>query len=65
MFVRLGEQTGQLSVMLDRAAVQLRNEVQRLALQLATLLQPILIVVLGMAFMLIVLAVLMPIIVLN
>jgi general secretion pathway protein F len=65
MFARLGEQTGQLPVMLDRAALQLRNEVQRRALQLATLLEPLLIVVMGMAVMLIVLAVLMPIIELN
>jgi general secretion pathway protein F len=65
MFARLGEQTGQLPQMLDRAALQLRNEVQRRALQLATLLEPLLIVVMGLVVMLIVLAVLMPIIQLN
>ncbi|MFZ3221147.1 MAG: type II secretion system F family protein, partial [Rhodoferax sp.] len=65
MFARLGEQTGQLPSMLDRAATQLRTEVQRRALQLATLLEPLLIVVMGLVVMLIVLAVLMPIIQLN
>lgn len=65
MFARLGEQTGRLPQMLDRAALQLRNEVQRRALQLATLLEPLLIVAMGIVVMLIVLAVLMPIIQLN
>lgn len=65
MFARLGEQTGQLPVMLDRAARQLSTEVQRRALQLATLLEPLLIVAMGVVVMLIVLAVLMPIIQLN
>ncbi len=65
MFARLGEQTGQLPLMLDRAAKQLSTEVQRRALQLATLLEPLLIVVMGMVVMLIVLAVLLPIIQLN
>ena len=65
MFARLGEQTGRLPHMLDRAALQLRTEVQRRALQLATLLEPLLIVAMGLVVMLIVLAVLMPIIQLN
>ena len=65
MFARLGEQTGQLPVMLDRAARQLGTEVQRRALRLATLLEPLLIVAMGMVVMLIVLAVLLPIIELN
>jgi general secretion pathway protein F len=65
MFARLGEQTGQLPVMLDRAAQQLGTEVQRRALQLATLLEPLLIVGMGLIVMLIVLAVLLPIIELN
>jgi general secretion pathway protein F len=65
MFARLGEQTGQLPVMLQRAAQQLGNEVQRRAMQLATLLEPLLIVAMGGVVMLIVLAVLMPIIQLN
>ena len=65
LFARLGEQTGQLPAMLQRAATQLGNEVQRRALQLATLLEPLLIVGMGGVVMLIVLAVLMPIIQLN
>jgi general secretion pathway protein F len=65
MFARLGEQTGQLPGMLQRAAVQLSAEVQRRALQLATLLEPLLIVGMGLIVMLIVLAVLLPIIQLN
>ena len=65
MFARLGEQTGQLPVMLERAAKQLGEEVQRRAMQFATLLEPLLIVGMGMVVMLIVLAVLMPIIELN
>jgi general secretion pathway protein F len=65
MFARLGEQTGQLPLMLDRAARQLSTEVQRRALQLATLLEPLLIVAMGVVVMLIVLAVLLPIIQLN
>jgi general secretion pathway protein F len=65
MFARLGEQTGQLPVMLERAAKQLSTEVQRRAMQLATLLEPLLIVVMGLVVMLIVLAVLLPIIQLN
>ena len=65
MFARLGEQTGQLPVMLQRAAVQLSAEVQRRAMALATILEPLLIVVMGLVVMLIVLAVLLPIIQLN
>ena len=65
MFARLGEQTGTLPQMLQRAAQQLGEEVQRRALQLATLLKPLLIVGMGGVVMLIVLAVLLPIIQLN
>jgi general secretion pathway protein F len=65
MFARLGEQTGQLPLMLQRAASQLGAEVQRRAMHLATILEPLLIVVMGVVVMLIVLAVLMPIIQLN
>jgi general secretion pathway protein F len=65
MFARLGEQTGQLPVMLQRAATQLSTEVQRRAMQLATILEPLLIVAMGVIVMLIVLAVLLPIIQLN
>lgn len=65
MFARLGEQTGELPQMLERAARQLSTEVQRRALALATLLEPLLIVAMGLIVMLIVLAVLLPIIELN
>jgi general secretion pathway protein F len=65
MFARLGEQTGELPTMLQRAARQIGNEVQRRAMALATILEPLLIVAMGMIVMLIVLAVLMPIIQLN
>jgi general secretion pathway protein F len=65
MFARLGEQTGQLPQMLQHAADHLGSEVQRRALQLATVLEPLLIVVMGLVVMLIVLAVMLPIIQLN
>jgi general secretion pathway protein F len=65
MFSRLGEQTGTLPNMLQRAADQLSEEVQRRALQLATVLEPLLIVAMGGMVMLIVLAVMLPIIQLN
>ncbi len=65
MFARLGEQTGQLPVMLQRAAQQLSADVQRRAMALATILEPLLIVLMGGIVMLIVLAVLMPIMELN
>jgi general secretion pathway protein F len=65
MFARLGEQTGQLPLMLQRAANQLSGEVQRRAMQLATILEPLLIVAMGGVVMMIVLAVLLPIIQLN
>ena len=65
MFSRLGEQTGTLPSMLQRAATQLSEEVQRRALQLATILEPLLIVAMGAMVMLIVLAVMLPIIQLN
>lgn len=65
MFSRLGEQTGTLPTMLQRAADQLSEEVQRRAMQLATVLEPLLIVAMGGMVMLIVLAVMLPIIQLN
>jgi general secretion pathway protein F len=65
MFARLGEQTGELPQMLERAAKQLSTEVQRRSMALATILEPLLIVVMGAAVMVIVLAVLQPIIQLN
>lgn len=65
MFARLGEQTGQLPVMLQRAAKQLGAEVQRKALAIATILEPLLIVVMGLVVMLIVMSVMLPIMQMN
>jgi general secretion pathway protein F len=62
MFARLGEQTGKMPEMLSRAGKQLSTEVQRRAMALATLLEPLLIVGMGLVVMVIVLAVLQPII---
>lgn len=65
MFARLGEQTGELPPMLQRVAAQLGADVQRRATHLATVLEPLLIVAMGLLVMLIVLAVMLPIIELN
>jgi general secretion pathway protein F len=65
MFARLGEQTGTLPAMLERAATQLSQDVQRRAMALATIAEPVLIMGMGLLVMLIVLAVLLPIIQLN
>ena len=65
MFARLGEQTGQLPQMLARASTQLSAEVQRRAMAAATILEPLLIVGMGLVVVVIMLAVLLPIIQLN
>ncbi len=65
MFARLGEQTGQLPQMLNRASAQMSAEVQRRALGAATIMEPLLIVGMGVVVVVIMLAVLMPIIQLN
>ena len=65
MFARLGEQTGQLPLMLQRASDQLSAEVQRRAMSAATILEPLLIVGMGIVVLLIMLSVLLPIIQLN
>ena len=65
MFARLGEQTGQLPQMLNRASTQMSAEVQRRAMAVATIMEPLLIVGMGLIVVLIMLAVLMPIIQLN
>ena len=65
MFARLGEQTGQLPLMLSRASVQLSAEVQRRAMAAATILEPLLIVAMGLVVVLIMMAVLLPIMQLN
>jgi general secretion pathway protein F len=60
-----GETTGQLPAMLERAATNLSREVERRALALSTLLEPLLILAMGAVVLGIVLAVLMPIIEIN
>jgi len=60
-----GEATGELAPMLERAANNLAREVERRALLLTTLLDPLLILVMGAVVLGIVLAVLMPIIEIN
>lgn len=64
-FARMGSETGQLGPMLAKVGAQLAGDVQRRAMYLASVLEPLLIVVMGVVVMLIVLAVLMPIIELN
>lgn len=64
-FARLGAETGNAGAMLTRAGQQLAAEVQRRALHLAGVLEPLLILCMGVVVLLIVLAVLMPIIELN
>lgn len=63
--VASGEATGQLAEMLDRASTGQRAEVERKALWLTSLLEPILILVMGLVVLMIVLAVMMPIIEVN
>ena len=65
MFARLGEQTGELPAMLQRVANQLAGDVKRRSMRLATILEPLLIVGMGIVVGVIVMAVLMPIIQLN
>lgn len=64
-FLALGEQTGQLADMADRAADRLAASVERRTLWLVSLLEPALILAMGIMVLLIVLAVLLPIIQLN
>ena len=64
-FARLGEQTGQLGDLLQRAAQHMAADVQRRTLRLATLLEPALILAMGALVLLIVLSVMLPIIQLN
>ena len=60
-----GEATGELAAMLERAAKNLAREVERRALLLTTLLEPLLILAMGALVLGIVLAVLMPIMEIN
>ena len=60
-----GEKTGTLPELLERAAQTLSREVERRAMALTALLEPLMILVMGGFVLLIVLAVLMPIIEIN
>jgi general secretion pathway protein F len=63
--IRAGEITGELPAMLERAAASQQADLERRALTLAGLLEPVLILAMGVVVLLIVLAVLMPIIEIN
>ncbi|MGZ3183229.1 MAG: type II secretion system inner membrane protein GspF [Telluria sp.] len=63
--IRAGEITGELPAMLDRAANAQEQDLERRALTIAGLLEPVLILGMGLVVLLIVLAVLMPIIEIN
>ncbi|WP_019451643.1 type II secretion system inner membrane protein GspF [Cupriavidus sp. BIS7] len=63
--IRSGEATGNLPVMLDRAATGEGQELERRTLFLTSLLEPLLILTMGVVVLMIVLAVLMPIIEIN
>jgi len=63
--IRAGEITGELPAMLDRAATAQESDLERRTLTIAGLLEPALILSMGVFVLLIVLAVLMPIIEIN
>ncbi|MFS2005947.1 type II secretion system inner membrane protein GspF [Duganella sp. CT11-25] len=63
--IRAGEITGELPAMLDRAAAAQESDLERRTLTIAGLLEPALILAMGVVVLLIVLAVLMPIIEIN
>ena len=63
--IRAGEITGELPAMLERAADSQQADLERRALTIAGLLEPVLIRAMGLVVLLIVLAVLMPIIEIN
>jgi len=63
--LRAGEITGELPAMLERAADSQQADLERRALTIAGLLEPVLILAMGLVVLLIVLAVLMPIIEIN
>ncbi|MFN4236548.1 MAG: type II secretion system inner membrane protein GspF [Vogesella sp.] len=60
-----GEASGRLADMLDRAAVQQQQEVERKLATFTTLMEPLLILVMGGLVLLIVMAIMMPIIDMN
>ncbi len=63
--IRAGEVTGELPAMLNRASQMQEQDLERRALTIASLLEPVLILAMGVVVLLIVLAVLMPIIEIN
>jgi len=63
--IRSGEATGELPAMLQRAADAQESDLERRAMTMAGLLEPALILAMGVVVLLIVLAVLMPIIEIN
>ena len=63
--IRAGEITGELPAMLNRASQMQEQDLERRALTIAGLLEPVLILAMGIVVLLIVLAVLMPIIEIN
>jgi general secretion pathway protein F len=63
--IRAGEVTGELPAMLNRASQMQEQDLERRALTIAGLLEPLLILAMGVVVLLIVLAVLMPIIEIN
>lgn len=63
--IRAGEVTGELPAMLERASSAQEQDLERRALTIASLLEPALILAMGVVVLLIVLAVLMPIIEIN
>ena len=63
--IRAGEITGELPAMLERAANAQQQDLERRTLSIAGLLEPVLILAMGVVVLLIVLAVLMPIIEIN
>ncbi|MFO1396395.1 MAG: type II secretion system inner membrane protein GspF [Burkholderiales bacterium] len=60
-----GEQSGQLAAMLERAAADLERDAERRLAWLAALLQPALIVVMGIIVLVLVLAIMLPIVSMN
>ncbi|MBC7203568.1 MAG: type II secretion system F family protein, partial [Pusillimonas sp.] len=60
-----GERTGRLPEMLERAAQSLGQDVERRAVTMTALLEPLLTLLMGLAVLVIVLAIMMPIIEMN
>ena len=63
--VSSGEKTGTLSRMLDRAAQTLSSDIERRAMAMTALLEPIMILTMGAVVLVIVLAVMLPIMEIN